>query len=69
MPNQLGKANTHPTYKCSFCGKTNNDVATIITGDGVCICDECVYLCVEVIFKQNRRTNNEHDVNGESHAN
>ncbi|WOU46055.1 ClpX C4-type zinc finger protein [Citrobacter portucalensis] len=69
MANQSGKANPHPTHKCSFCGKTNNDVATIIAGDGVCICDECVYLCVEIIFKQNRRTHSEHDVNGESHAN
>lgn len=69
MPNQSGKANPHPTHKCSFCEKTNNDVATIITGDGACICDECVYVCVEIIFKQNRRTHSEHDVNGESHAN
>ncbi|MEB0811787.1 ClpX C4-type zinc finger protein [Citrobacter freundii] len=69
MPNQSGKANPHPTHKCSFCGKTNNDVATIITGDGACICDECVYVCVEIIFKHNRRTHSEHDVNGESHAN
>ncbi|HHT3972970.1 TPA: ClpX C4-type zinc finger protein [Citrobacter freundii] len=69
MPNQSGKANPHPTHKCSFCGKTNNDVATLITGGGACICDECVYVCVEIIFKQNRRTHSEHDVNGESHAN
>lgn len=69
MPNQPGKANLHPTHKCSFCGKTNKEVAHIIAGDGVCICDECVYLCVEIIFKQIRRTHSEHDVNGESHAN
>lgn len=69
MPAKIEKANQHPTYECSFCGKTNNDVATIITGDGACICDECVGVCVEIIFKQNRRVHSEHDVNGESHAN
>ncbi|WP_432761172.1 ClpX C4-type zinc finger protein, partial [Salmonella enterica] len=38
--------------------KTNNDVASIIAGDGVCICDECVFACVNIIFKQNRRARN-----------
>lgn len=52
------KANLYPTHKCSFCGKTNNDVASIIAGDGVCICDECVFVCVNIIFKQNRRARN-----------
>lgn len=69
MPNQPEKANLHPTHKCSFCGKTNNDVATLITGDGACICDECVHVCVGIIFKQSRRAHSEHDVDGESHAN
>lgn len=72
MPNHEGKANLRAIHKCSFCGKTDSDVTTIITGGfsrGACICDECVYLCVEIIFKQIRRTHSEHDVNGESHAN
>ena len=28
--------------RCSFCNKTQNDVATLIAGPGVYICDECV---------------------------
>lgn len=35
--------------KCSFCGKSNADVAKIIAGPGVYICNECVDLCVEII--------------------
>ncbi|ECQ2979860.1 hypothetical protein HVG75_004866 [Salmonella enterica] len=58
MATHSEKANLYPTHKCSFCGKTNNDVASIIAGDGVCICDECVFVCVKILFKQNRRARN-----------
>ncbi|EDH3766043.1 hypothetical protein GDA03_21870 [Salmonella enterica subsp. enterica] len=68
MATHSEKANLYPTHKCSFCGKTNNDVSLIIAGDGVCICDECVFICVEIIFKKSRRLTREHDANGESHA-
>ena len=30
---------------CSFCGKTEDQVEQLITGPGVCICNECVMLC------------------------
>ncbi|EAQ0348395.1 hypothetical protein OGI89_005384, partial [Salmonella enterica] len=30
MATHSEKANLYPTHKCSFCGKTNNDVASII---------------------------------------
>lgn len=30
---------------CSFCGKPNTAVATLVAGPGVYICDECVALC------------------------
>jgi len=69
MPIDVKKANLHPTHKCSFCGKNNNEVAMIIAGDGVCICDECVFECVTLVFSNNRRLRREHDANGESHAN
>jgi hypothetical protein len=35
--------------RCSFCGKTEAQVRTIVAGPGVYICDQCVYLCLEVI--------------------
>jgi hypothetical protein len=34
---------------CSFCLKHRDDVATLVAGLGVFICDECVSLCVEII--------------------
>jgi hypothetical protein len=35
--------------RCSFCGKLHTDVAKLVAGPGVYICDECVNLCVTVI--------------------
>ena len=35
--------------RCSFCNKAQNDVATLIAGPGVYICDECVELCRSII--------------------
>ncbi len=35
--------------KCSFCGKTQKQVAQLIAGPGVYICDECIELCNEII--------------------
>jgi ClpX C4-type zinc finger len=34
---------------CSFCLKPTTEVATMVAGPGVFICDECVMLCVEII--------------------
>jgi ATP adenylyltransferase len=34
---------------CSFCGKHERDVAKLIAGPGVYVCDECVGLCNEII--------------------
>ena len=35
--------------RCSFCGKMQDDVSRMIAGPGVCICDECVELCQDVL--------------------
>lgn len=34
---------------CSFCGKSEEYVSRMISGPGVCICNECVELCNEVL--------------------
>ena len=39
-------------YKCSFCGKDQDQVKRIIAGPGVYICDECVDLCSEIIAEE-----------------
>lgn len=43
--------------KCSFCGKTQEQVKKLIAGPDVYICDECVELCNEILdeeFLENR---------------
>ena len=37
---------------CSFCGKHSRDVAKLVAGPGVYICDECVDLCKEIISEE-----------------
>jgi ATP-dependent protease Clp ATPase subunit len=39
-------------YRCSFCGKAQTEVKTLVAGPGVFICDECVELCREIIDKK-----------------
>ena len=38
-------------YRCSFCGKAQTEVKTLVAGPGVFICDECVQLCLSIIVK------------------
>lgn len=38
--------------KCSFCGKTQDQVKKLIAGPGVYICDECVDLCNEILDEE-----------------
>jgi ribosomal protein L37AE/L43A len=38
-------------YRCSFCGKTQTEVKTLVAGLGVFICDECVQLCQGIIAR------------------
>ncbi|HEU0026821.1 MAG TPA: ATP-dependent Clp protease ATP-binding subunit ClpX [Ktedonobacterales bacterium] len=41
------------TYRCSFCGKSQELVSRLIAGPGgVYICDECVELCREIIEEE-----------------
>ncbi len=35
--------------RCSFCGKSQEQVKRLIAGPDVYICDECVHLCIEII--------------------
>ena len=34
---------------CSFCGKSEREVAKLVAGPNVFICDACVAMCVEVL--------------------
>ncbi|MCY0875083.1 MAG: ATP-dependent protease ATP-binding subunit ClpX [Firmicutes bacterium] len=38
--------------KCSFCGKTQDQVRKLVAGPGVYICDECIELCNEIVEEE-----------------
>ncbi len=38
--------------KCSFCGKSQEQVKRLIAGPGVYICDECIELCSEIVAEE-----------------
>jgi ATP-dependent Clp protease ATP-binding subunit ClpX len=45
--------NMRTTYRCSFCGKSQEQVQRLIAGPGgVYICDECIDLCREIIEEE-----------------
>lgn len=39
---------SHPLY-CSFCNKTQIEVKKLFVGKGPAICNECVFLCVQIL--------------------
>jgi len=39
-------------YRCSFCGKSQDDVKKLIAGPTVFICDECIELCNEIMVEE-----------------
>ncbi len=41
--------------RCSFCGKSQNEVKKLIAGPGVYICDECIELCNDIIAEERDR--------------
>ena len=45
----MAKNDTPKSIRCSFCGKTQENVRKIVAGPGVYICDECVELCTSII--------------------
>ncbi len=46
----MAKYDSH--LKCSFCGKSQEQVRKLIAGPGVYICDECVDLCNEILDEE-----------------
>jgi len=50
LPSNDGKKSDF--LKCSFCGKSQNQVKKLIAGPGVYVCDECVDLCNEIIDEE-----------------
>lgn len=46
--------------KCSFCGKTQNQVRKLIAGPNVYICDQCIELCSEILDEELEMENDEY---------
>ena len=60
----MAKFDAH--LKCSFCGKSQDQVRKLIAGPGVYICDECIDLCNEILDEElldnQAKTNNSQPV-------
>ena len=37
------------TMRCSFCGRTSEEVRKLVAGPNVYICDECVEICAGIV--------------------
>jgi|SRR6516162_8608198 ATP-dependent protease Clp ATPase subunit len=53
---------TGSRLKCSFCGKTQDEVKKLIAGPGVYICDECVTECDELFKAEKDKRSENTDV-------
>ncbi|PPI86329.1 ATP-dependent Clp protease ATP-binding subunit ClpX [Candidatus Pantoea edessiphila] len=58
------KDNINKMLCCSFCDKKQHDVRKLIAGPSVYICDECVFMCRDIIYEEN---NKEASLNKEIH--
>jgi ATP-dependent Clp protease ATP-binding subunit ClpX len=50
--------------RCSFCGKTQDEVRKLIAGPTVYICNECVDLCTDIIAEEWERDESERITSG-----
>jgi ATP-dependent Clp protease ATP-binding subunit ClpX len=49
----MKKKNTSPrAIKCSFCGRGQDEVAKLVSGPNVYICNECIKLCNEILDEE-----------------
>ncbi|MCI8285630.1 MAG: ATP-dependent Clp protease ATP-binding subunit ClpX [Firmicutes bacterium] len=48
----MAKFDESKQLKCSFCGKTHDQVRRLVAGPGVYICDECIALCEDIIREE-----------------
>ena len=42
--------NNDTDIRCSFCGKTQDEVTRLVEGPGVYICDNCITFCNSLLF-------------------
>lgn len=44
----------HSDIRCSFCGKTQDEVTRLVEGPGVYICDNCISYCSSLLFEDEK---------------
>ena len=49
----MGESATKTVLYCSFCGKSQDGVERLIAGPAVFICNECVVLCLGIVYQHN----------------
>jgi ATP-dependent Clp protease ATP-binding subunit ClpX len=52
MPTDEPENNDRPSLCCSFCGKMENEVKVMVSGQDVYICDECTDLASAVVAQK-----------------
>ncbi|MDO4481454.1 MAG: ATP-dependent protease ATP-binding subunit ClpX [Bacillota bacterium] len=45
----MAKTTDDNKIRCSFCGKSQENVRRMVAGPGVYICDECIELCLDIL--------------------
>ncbi|MEE9259049.1 MAG: ATP-dependent Clp protease ATP-binding subunit ClpX [Nitrospinaceae bacterium] len=53
------KSSSSGNYRCSFCGKSQEEVKKLIAGPTVYICDECIDLCNEIMVEETAQEKSE----------
>lgn len=56
----LNKGSRDKELCCSFCGKPQDEAQRLIAGPGVCICDECIDLCVGILNEESEDSGSEY---------
>jgi hypothetical protein len=51
--------------RCSFCGKSPDQVRKLVAGPGVYICDQCIQLCNEVLEEDRKAGPPLHNAGGQ----
>ena len=45
----MGNIDDKKQLKCSFCGKTEDQVSRLVAGPGVFICSDCIAMCCDIV--------------------
>ena len=48
----IGSPERRGPVACSFCGKQPSQVRKVVAGPGIYICNECVYLCEDILKEE-----------------